>query len=101
MIVEYIRYKVDTSQRESFVDAYNKGSIQLNASAYCLGYELSECEAEPGQFMVRIEWTSTDEHLNGFRKSLEFKEFFGHVKPFFENIQEMRHYRLTGIVNKK
>lgn len=101
MTIEYIRYKVDATQREAFIDAYRKAAIQLNASEYCQGYELSECEEEPGQFILRIEWTSTEEHMNGFRKSNEFKAFYLNVKPFFTNIEEMRHYRLTDIVSKK
>lgn len=100
MTVEYIRYKVEPAQRENFLNAYREASAQLKASPYCIRYEISECEEEPGQFMVRIEWTSTEDHLNGFRKSMEFRTFFTSVKPFFENIQEMRHYRLTEVVSE-
>lgn len=101
MIIEYIRYKVPPEQREAFVQSYGHASEQLNASKFCLAYELSECEEEAGQFIVRIEWTSTGEHLNGFRKSADFPQFFNHVKPFFNNIQEMRHYKLTEITQRK
>ncbi|MCU7550925.1 antibiotic biosynthesis monooxygenase [Chitinophagaceae bacterium LB-8] len=101
MIVEYIRYKVEKDRRQEFIDAYIKASTQLNASEYCLAYEISECEEELGSFIVRIEWTSTDEHINGFRKSNVFPEFFTIVKPFFNDIQEMRHYKLTNINKRK
>lgn len=101
MVIEYIRYKVDAAQKEDFVTAYKKASVQLDASAYCLAYELSECEEEPGQFMLRIEWSSTTEHLNGFRKSAEFASFFANVKPFFNNIQEMQHYSITEVCKRK
>jgi quinol monooxygenase YgiN len=101
MIVEYIRYKVEQEQREGFVQSYANASKQLDESEHCLGYELTECEEEPGQFMLRIEWTSTEEHLNGFRKSNIFPAFFAHIKPYFSNIQEMRHYKLTDVVRKK
>ena len=101
MIIEYIRYKVLPDKREEFIQSYAHASQQLNASAYCLAYELSECEEEAGQFMLRIEWTSTEEHLNGFRKSREFSQFFSHVKPYSNNIQEMRYYKLTAIAKRK
>ena len=97
MIVEYIRYKIAAEQRESFIDAYKNASEELNTSEYCLAYELTECEEEAGQFILRIEWTSTDEHLHGFRKSAEFPSFFAKIKPYFNNIQEMRHYKLTKV----
>jgi hypothetical protein len=56
---------------------------------------------EAGQFMLRIEWTSTQEHLNGFRKSELFPPFFASVQGIFNNIQEMRHYRPTAVQGKK
>jgi quinol monooxygenase YgiN len=101
MTVEYIRYKVNPELKRSFVDAYASAARQLEDSPFCLAYELTECEEEDGQFILRIEWTSTEHHLNGFRNSAGFPEFFQHVKPFYNNIQEMRHYRCTGVYNKK
>ena len=97
MVVEYIRYKIETAKRELFLDAYAKASEHLDASEYCLAYEITECEEEPGQFVVRIEWTSTGEHMNGFRKSAAFPPFFALVRDFFGAIQEMRHYQLTAV----
>jgi quinol monooxygenase YgiN len=101
MTVEYIRYKVKEEQRQTFIDDYKNASIELEASEFCTAYELTECEEEAGQFILRIEWTSTEEHINGFRKSEIFPLFFAKVKPYFDNIQEMRHYKLTDVVWKK
>ena len=101
MIIEYLRYKVELNQRESFISSYTKAAQQLDDSKHCLAYELAECEEEPGQFILRIEWTSTEEHLNGFRKSKHFPPFFASVKSFFNNIQEMRHYKITDVVKRK
>ena len=101
MIVEYIRYKISPSETPNFLEAYKKGSKQLDSSEHCLGYELTECEEEKGSFILRIQWTSTHDHLNGFRKSALFPEFYNNVKAFFSNIQEMRHYALTEIVKSK
>jgi len=101
MTVEYIRYKVTPEQREAFIQSYKNASEQLDSSDSCKAYELTECEEEPGQFILRIEWTSSEEHINGFRKSSVFPAFFANVKPFFDNIQEMRHYNLTKVVRRK
>jgi quinol monooxygenase YgiN len=101
MIIEYIRYKIPEEKKKSFLDAYTDASKELDASVHCLSYELSECEEESGQFMLRIDWTSTDDHLNGFRKSELFPPFLQKIRPFFHNIQEMRHYRLTALAKTK
>lgn len=81
--------------------AYKKASKQLENSEFCLGFELAQCEEEPGQFILRIEWTSVNDHLNGFRKAPEFGEFFRYVKPFFNNIEEMHHYHEIKEIKKK
>jgi len=101
MVVEYIRYKVEGSQREAFLDSYRRAAGPLDASDQCLAYELSECEEEAGQFILRIEWTSTAEHLNGFRKSPLFPQFFSSIKPYLNQIQEMRHYKVTDVTKRK
>ena len=101
MSIEYIRYKVTGEQRQSFIDTYKDASKELDESEFCIAYELSECEEEVGQFILRIEWTSTDDHMKEFRKSQLFPSFFAKVKPYFNNIQEMRHYKLTEVAGRK
>jgi len=101
MTVEYIRYKISADKQKDFVEAYTKASVQLDQSIYCLGYELTKCEEAPESFILRIEWTSVNDHLEGFRKSTEFAEFFKLVRPFFNDIVEMNHYELTPVVKHK
>jgi quinol monooxygenase YgiN len=92
MSTEIIRYKVTENERETFTNAYVAASAYLQASKYCLGYELIQGEDDPNNFIMVIYWTSKDDHLNGFRKSAEFGPFFNLVKPFYSNIEEMKHY---------
>jgi quinol monooxygenase YgiN len=101
MVAEYIRYLVTPDQRAALVEAYHQAAAELDAAPECQGYELTECEEEPGSFILRIVWTSTEAHLQGFRKGPHFAGFFAHVKGFYNNIQEMRHYRLTDVVRQK
>lgn len=96
MIVEYIRYKIPVAKQVNFIEAYQNAYQQLEASPYCLGYELSHCEEDSENFILRIEWTSTEEHLNGFRKSAAFGPFLNHVRPFFNDILEMNHYEVLS-----
>ena len=97
MIIEYIRYQIPKEIRDAFLGNYLKAAEALRASPYCMGYELTNGVEEPENFILRIKWTSTDEHLNGFRRSEEFKMFYAEVAPFFSNIQEMKHYEFTEV----
>ena len=94
--VEIIRYDISESERSNFEKAYAEAGKYLKASEYCLGYEIIHGNDEPNHYIVIINWTSKEEHLQGFRKSAEFMPFFNLVKPFYNNIKEMKHYDLTA-----
>lgn len=97
MIVEYIRYKIADEARHTFESAYESAQGALHASPQCLGYELSKCMEEPDHYILRIEWTSLEGHMEGFRKSTAFRAFLKDVGPFVGNIEEMRHYEVTAV----
>ena len=99
--VEIIRYNIPEEQRSKFEEAYRQAGSVLQASPYCLGYEIIRGTDEKHHYIVRIHWTSVDDHLNGFRKSKEFGSFFAQVKPFYNNIEEMKHYEITDTVWKR
>lgn len=97
MIVEYIRYKISPSDAPRFEQDYAEAGRSLDASAHCLGYELSRCLDEPGSYILRILWDSVEGHLQGFRNSLEFRSFLAAIKPYVAMIEEMRHYAATAV----
>ncbi len=99
MIVEYIRY--ETKDDGAFMGAYDRARAALDASRHCLAYELARCTEDPKCFILRIEWDSADGHMQGFRRSPEFGPFLAAVKPFIEDIREMRHYEVTHIAKRK
>jgi quinol monooxygenase YgiN len=101
MIVEYARYRISHDRREAFVEAYEQAATYLTASTHCLSYELSHCVEEQDRYILRIEWYSTQEHLEGFRKEPGFREFFRLVQPFLHEVEEMQHYELTEVVDWK
>ena len=95
MTVEYIRYRITAEQQPAFLEAIRSANQLLASSPDCLTYQLAHCEEDPTLFIWRIEWTSVERHLNGFRKSAEFGSFFQLVKPFYTSIQEMNHYAVV------
>jgi quinol monooxygenase YgiN len=92
MIVEYLRYTIPQDRQAAFVQDYKAASIPLLRSSYAHAFELAQCTDDKTQFILRIEWSSADDHMKGFRNSPEFQEFFGHIKPYLSDINEMRHY---------
>jgi quinol monooxygenase YgiN len=95
MIVEYIRYNIDEPRADAFEQGYERAAEALEASKHCERFEVSRCSEDPTQHIVRIEWDSEEGHLSGFRQSPEFRSFFDAVRPFVNDIEEMRHYQVT------
>lgn len=95
--VEIIRYKIPADLQKSFEAAYAEGGKSLRESPYCLHYEVIHGMEEPEKYIVRIHWTSKEDHEKLFRSSAQFRSFFKEVRPFFNNIEEMKHYDLTAI----
>ena len=94
MIVEYIRDKIDPSRNAEFEQAYRRAGALLDASPHCQHWEAARSVDEPDKQIVRIEWDSADGHLQGFRKSADFKPFLDETQPFFKSIEEMTHYQV-------
>lgn len=92
MVVEYIRYVIGQDRAGEFERAYRQASEVLDADPHCVGYEVARGVEEADRFVVRIEWDSVEGHEQGFRASSRFGEFFAAVKPFFDEIEEMKHY---------
>lgn len=102
MVVEYIRYTVSgKEQRDELVQAYCQAANALDKAPECLAYELSLCEEDETSAILRIEWQSTEAHLQGFRKSMVFQEFFRAIGGFMKEIAEMRHYQLSDVAKRK
>ncbi len=94
MVIEYIRYTIPSVRAEDFESAYQRAGQVLDADPHCMSWEVARGAEEPEHFVVRIEWDSIEGHERGFRASPQFGEFFAAVKPFFDQIQEMKHYHL-------
>jgi len=101
MIVEYIRYSIAEADRQAFAVAYGRAQAALTRSPHCLAYELSHCVEDRGSYILRIEWDSTEGHLQGFRSSPEFRAFLADVRPFVGAIAEMRHYDVLSVCLRK
>jgi quinol monooxygenase YgiN len=102
MIVEYIRYTVaDQGRGDELQRAYAIAANQLDAAPECLAYELAQCEEDAKSWTLRIEWRSTDAHLQLFRKGPYFPAFLEPIREFMPEIAEMRHYRLTDVQSRK
>jgi quinol monooxygenase YgiN len=99
MVVEYIRYNIPPERAAEFEQAYADAAKVLDESAECLSYELTRGVEEPEHYILRIEWTSVEDHEQSFRQSPGFQQFFAAIRPFFDQIEEMKHYDRTAVAS--
>jgi heme-degrading monooxygenase HmoA len=92
MIVEYLRYTIPAEQQDAFIRDYAAAKEPLLRSPYALAFDMSRCAEDPSKFILRIEWSSAEDHMKRFRASEEFRVFFGHIRAYVGMIDEMRHY---------
>jgi hemoglobin len=108
MIVEYIRYRIRAGDGPAFEAAYAEAAAVLANSPHCVDYELTRRTGEQTgpaphvddddeHYMLRIRWTSSEDHLQGFRRGPGFQRFFGAIRPYLSDIEEMRHYAATSV----
>ncbi|MCA5892272.1 antibiotic biosynthesis monooxygenase [Isoptericola sp. NEAU-Y5] len=98
MTVEYVRYAIDPDRAEEFERAFARAATPLRQSPYCRTFDLSRCVEEPSSYVLRIVWTSADDHLEKFRRSPQFRQFFGEVRGFVDSMTEMRHYEPVPVM---
>jgi hemoglobin len=96
VIVEYIRYRIPEDRQADFLADYGRAAQVLDRASQCVDYELSRSVDEPACHVLRIGWTSAEDHLQGFRGGDLFPEFLAAVRPYVGDIEEMRHYERTS-----
>lgn len=102
MVVEYIRYTIaDAARGQDLLAAYGRAAAHLDAAPECLAYELAHCEEDATSWVLRIEWRSTEAHMQGFRKGPHFPPFLQEIRGFIGEIAEMRHYHATAVSARK
>lgn len=97
MVLEVIRYLIADGKEAEFENDYAQAAKILDASPFCLRYWLARSKREKNRYLLLIEWESEEAHLEGFRKSMDFAEFYRLVKPYYQMLEEMEHYDLTAV----
>jgi truncated hemoglobin YjbI/quinol monooxygenase YgiN len=97
VIVEYVRYRIDEADEAAFMADYARAAQVLERAPQCVDYELSRSVDEPACHVLRIVWTSAEDHIQGFRGGDLFPEFLAAIRPYVGTVEEMRHYERTAV----
>lgn len=95
--VEYVRYRIPEQKSAEFLAAYTSAAAHLAASPHCVDFELARCEEDFEHYVLRVTWTSTQDHEEGFRRSDRHADFLALLQPYVPYVQEARHYKPTTV----
>ncbi|HEY9290149.1 MAG TPA: antibiotic biosynthesis monooxygenase [Microlunatus sp.] len=97
VITEYIRYRIPADLADAFEADYARAVEELKTAPQCHDFELSRCLDDPASYLLRINWSSVEDHLQGFCGGTQFAPFFDAIGRYVDAIEETRHYRTTSI----
>src|SRR3954447_23084437 len=97
MIVEYIRYRIAEERQDACLADDGRAAQVLARADQCVDYELSRSVDEPACHVLRITWTSAEDHLQGFRDGDLVPGLPAAIRPYLPDIEEMRHYERTSV----
>lgn len=91
MIIEYLRYTIDSSQAGAFVAAWKQAREPMRQSGHMISFEVSQAIQLPTNWIVRIEWDSAPGR-EAFRRGRHYAQFSAALDGFNTCLSESGHY---------
>ncbi|WP_299246352.1 hypothetical protein [uncultured Aquimarina sp.] len=91
-MITYIRFRVAQSEIPRFLKFYKNGITNLNAKNTISDYELSQCQSEKENFILRICWKSGHKTSLSKEDKIQLQIFLDKVNGYKDDILEMRNY---------
>ncbi len=93
-MITYIRFRVIQSEIDQFLKHYAKGVRDLNNLQRYESCELSQCESEKENFILRICWKSNSKVSLMSKDTIILQGFLNDLNGYKEDILEMRNYEV-------
>jgi heme-degrading monooxygenase HmoA len=94
MIVEIAHIKAKEGAAESLRDGLRAAQAVISRSPGYLRSAFHRGVEEPDAFLLRIEWATLEDHMQGFRQGPLLGEWRGHFMPFVDGSPKMTHYEV-------
>jgi len=74
MILEVAILDVKPAQEADFELAFSEARNIISAMQGYLSHELKKCIEKPNRYILLVNWSSLQDHTEGFRKSAEYEQ---------------------------
>ena len=96
MILEVANMTVAATRLAEFESAFVEARKVITQAAGCGQISLNRCVETPGRYLLLVEWTSIEHHMEGFRTSPLFQEWRRILGPYFTTPPMVEHYLVAG-----
>lgn len=73
MILEHAVLEVVSGQEDQFEHAFDEAKEIISSMPGFLSVSLSRCVERPVAYLLLVEWTRLEDHVEGFRGSLQYQ----------------------------
>jgi heme-degrading monooxygenase HmoA len=92
MITEIALLYTRELESDLFEKAFEEAQkIILKMKGY-LGHELQKCLEKENKYVLIVRWNKIEDHVGGFRKSEEYKEWKRLLHHFYDPFPVVEHY---------
>jgi heme-degrading monooxygenase HmoA len=92
MIKEVAVLNIKKQQSALFETAFNQAQLIISSMKGYIKHELLKCLEEEDKYLLVVEWQTTEDHTEGFRKSKEYMQWKNLLHHFYEPFPVVEHY---------
>lgn len=84
---------IRSGMEEDFEAAFREAARILMSCEGCLAVTLMRCLEERSRYDVRVEWSTVEDHVEGYGKSERRPQVQALIRPFVERAEPTLHFR--------
>ena len=98
MILEVAKLTIKPGQEAEFELAFGEAQSIISSRQGYISHQLQKCIERTNQYILLVNWSSLDDHTEGFRKSPEYEDWRRLLHHFYDPFPEVEHY--TSVYKK-
>ena len=94
MILEVAILDVKEGQKDEFEAAFKKAQSIISSMKGYVSHQLQSCIEKQNRYILLVNWDTLEDHVEGFRGSLEYQNWKELLHHFYDPFPEVEHYEL-------
>ena len=92
MITEHALLQVIPGREDEFVGAMQRAKDLIASSPGFVSLRVERGIERPGYFLLLVEWETLEDHTEGFRSSVAYKQWRAALHHFYDPFPVVEHY---------